>query len=79
MTRIRILAFLCKLLLAAPLAFGEPAVDAVSHVAIPVTQLDRAVSFYEALDFVREDDRAADGAAARMRLTRPPSRLLGRC
>jgi hypothetical protein len=46
MTRIRILAFLCGLLLAAPLALGEPAVDAVSHVAIPVATLDRAVSFY---------------------------------
>ena len=36
MIRIRILAFLCGLLLAAPLALGEPAVEAVSHVAIPV-------------------------------------------
>ena len=70
MIRLRILAFVCGLLLAAPLALGEPAVDAVSHVAVPVTQLDRAVSFYEALDFVREDGRAADGAAARMRLGR---------
>ncbi len=68
MIRLRILAFLCGLLLAAPLALGEPAVEAVSHVAIPVAQLDRAVSFYEALGFVREDERAAAGAIARMRL-----------
>lgn len=68
MTRIRILAFLCGLLFAAPLALGEPAVDAVSHVAIPVAMLDRAVSFYEAIGFVREDDRATSGASARMRL-----------
>jgi hypothetical protein len=43
--RIRILAFICGLILAAPLAFGEPAVEAVSHVAIPVAYLERAVSF----------------------------------
>jgi catechol 2,3-dioxygenase-like lactoylglutathione lyase family enzyme len=67
MTRIRILAFLCGLLLAVPLALGEPAVVGVSHVAIPVATLDRAVSFYEAIGFVREDDRAA---SARMRLGR---------
>ena len=56
MIRLRILAFLCGLLLAAPLALGGPAVEAVSHVAIPVAQLDRAVSFYEAIGFVQEDE-----------------------
>jgi catechol 2,3-dioxygenase-like lactoylglutathione lyase family enzyme len=66
----RILAFLCGLLLAAPLALGGPTVEGVSHVAIPVATLDRAVSFYRAIGFVREDDRAADGASARMRLGR---------
>jgi hypothetical protein len=70
MTHIRILAFLCGLLLAAPLALGEPAVDAVSHVAIPVATLDRAVSFYEAIGFVREDDRTADRPSAKMGLRR---------
>ena len=70
MIRLRILAFLCGLLLAAPLALGGPAVEAVSHVAIPVAQLDRAVSFYEALGFVREDDSAAGVGNARMRLGR---------
>ena len=69
MIRIRILAFICGLLLAAPLALGEPAVEAVSHVAIPVTQLDRAVSFYEA-SASSGGRRTADGAIARMRLGR---------
>ena len=70
MIRLRILAFLCGLLLAAPLALGGPAVEAVSHVAIPVAQLDRAVSFYEAIGFVQEDERAAGVGNARMRLGR---------
>ena len=70
MIRLRILAFFCGLLLAMPLALGGPAVEAVSHVAIPVAQLDRAVSFYEALGFVQEDDRAAGVGNARMRLGR---------
>ena len=68
MIRLRILAFLCGLLLAAPLALGGPAVEAVSHVAIPVAQLDRAVSFYEAIGFVQEDEGAAGVDDARMRL-----------
>src|SRR4051794_37794714 len=59
MIRLRILAFVFGLLLAAPLALGGQAAEAVSHVAIPVAQLDRAVSFYEALGFLREDDGAA--------------------
>jgi catechol 2,3-dioxygenase-like lactoylglutathione lyase family enzyme len=70
MIRLRILAFVCGLLLAAPLALGGPAVEAVSHVAIPVAQLDRAVSFYEAIGFVREDDRAAGVGNASLRLGR---------
>ena len=70
MIRLRILAFLCGLLLAAPLALGGPAVEAVSHVAIPVAQLDRAVSFYEALGFVREDEGAAGVGNAKLRLGR---------
>src|SRR3954447_5348049 len=70
MIRLRILAFVCGLLLAAPLALGGPAVEAVGHVAIPVAQLDRAVSFYEAIGFVREDNRAADRASASLRLGR---------
>ena len=68
MIRLRILAFLCGLLLAAPLALGGPAVEAVSHVAIPVAQLDRAVSFYEAIGFVQEDEGTAGVDNARMRL-----------
>src|SRR3954470_5853057 len=70
MIRLRILAFIGGLLLAAPLALGEPAVEAVSHIAIPVAQLDRAVPFYEALGFMREDDREAGPGEVRMHLGR---------
>ena len=59
MIRLRILASIGGLLLAAPLALGGQEVEAVSHVAIPVAQIDRAVSFYEALGFVRQDEGAA--------------------
>jgi catechol 2,3-dioxygenase-like lactoylglutathione lyase family enzyme len=70
MIRARILAFIGGLLLAAPLAFGEPAVEVVSHIAIPVAQLDHAASFYEAIGFVREDDGAATKGSASLRLGR---------
>jgi hypothetical protein len=70
MIRTRILAFVCGLLLAAQVARGEPQVTAVDHVVIPVAQLDRAASFYEAIGFIREDDRPATGDSASLLLGR---------
>jgi catechol 2,3-dioxygenase-like lactoylglutathione lyase family enzyme len=75
MIRTRILAFVCGLLLAAQVARGEPQVTGVDHVVIPVAQLDRAASFYEAIGFVREDDRTATGASASLRLGRERIKL----
>ena len=70
MIRTRILIFVCGLLLAAQVARAEPQVTAVDHVVIPVAQLDRAASFYEAIGFVREDDHAVSPVNASLLLGR---------
>jgi len=59
---IRALALIGGLLLAASLAHGAPAVDAVDHIVIPVSRLDRAVAFYTgALSFVAGEPEASSG------------------
>jgi catechol 2,3-dioxygenase-like lactoylglutathione lyase family enzyme len=59
---IRALAFIGGLLLAASLAHGAPAVDAVDRIVIPVSRLDRAVAFYTgALSFVAGEPKASSG------------------
>jgi len=59
---IRALALIGGLLLAASLAHGAPAVDAVDHIVIPVSRLDRAVAFYTgALCFVASEPEASSG------------------
>ena len=59
---IRALALISGLLLAASLAHGAPAVDAVDHIVIPVSRLDRAVAFYTAaLCFVAGEPESSSG------------------
>src|SRR6516164_648634 len=59
---IRAVAFVGTLLLAVSLAHGAPAGDAVDHIMIPVSRLDRAVAFYTgALSFVAGDPEASSG------------------
>jgi catechol 2,3-dioxygenase-like lactoylglutathione lyase family enzyme len=63
----RALAFLCGICLAAAQAYGEPAVDAVIRIVVPVSNLDRAVGFYaDALSFAPVD--AAEFAGVELRL-----------
>jgi catechol 2,3-dioxygenase-like lactoylglutathione lyase family enzyme len=63
---IRALAFLAGLLLAAPVAYGTPAADAVDRIVIPVSGLDRSVGFYTgALSFV-----AGEGGTSSERVLR---------
>ena len=58
----RALAFLCGVCLAATQAWAEPAVDAVDHIVVPVSRLDRALAFYiVALSFVAGDPEASAG------------------
>ena len=57
---IRALALIGGLLLAASLAHAAPAVDAVDHIVIPVSRLDRAVACYTgALSFVAGEPEAS--------------------
>jgi catechol 2,3-dioxygenase-like lactoylglutathione lyase family enzyme len=57
---IRAVAFVGTLLLAVSLAHGAPAADAVDHIVIPVSRLDRAVAFYTgALSFVAGEPEAS--------------------
>jgi catechol 2,3-dioxygenase-like lactoylglutathione lyase family enzyme len=59
---IRAVAFVGGLLLAASLAHGATAGDAVDHIMIPVSRLDRAVAFYTgALSFVAGKPEASSG------------------
>src|SRR6516164_8420191 len=59
---IRAVAFVGTLLLAVSLAHGAPAGDAVDHIMIPVSRLDRAVAFYTgALSFVAGKPEASSG------------------
>jgi catechol 2,3-dioxygenase-like lactoylglutathione lyase family enzyme len=56
---IRLVAFLGGLLLAAPLAFGAPPIDAVERVVIPVPHPEQAASFYVGtLNFAPVEDAA---------------------
>ena len=43
---IRAVAFVGGLLLAASFAHAAPASDAIDHILVPVSRLDRAVAFY---------------------------------
>jgi catechol 2,3-dioxygenase-like lactoylglutathione lyase family enzyme len=59
---IRAPVFIGGLLLAASLAHGAAAADGVDHIVIPVSRLDRAVSFYTgALSFVAGEPEAPSG------------------
>jgi catechol 2,3-dioxygenase-like lactoylglutathione lyase family enzyme len=63
----RALAFLCGLLFVALQAHGEPIVDAVSRIVIPVSDLDHAANFYaSALSFEAGEDGAASGVIMRL-------------
>ena len=64
---IRAVAFVGTLLLAVSLAHGAPAADAVDHIVIPVSRLDRAVAFYTgALSFVAGEPEASSGLVLRL-------------
>ena len=57
---IRAVAFAGGLLLAASFAVAAPASDAIDHIVVPVSRLDRAVAFYTgALSFVAGDPEAS--------------------
>ena len=59
---IRAVAFVGGLLLAASFAHAAPAAEAVDHIVVPVSRLDRAVAFYTgALSFVAGDPEASAG------------------
>ena len=59
---IRAVAFVGGLLLAASFALAAPSFDAVDHIVVPVSRLDRAVAFYTgALSFVAGDPEASAG------------------
>jgi catechol 2,3-dioxygenase-like lactoylglutathione lyase family enzyme len=63
----RALAFLCGIFLGTASACAEPAVDAVTRIIIPVSDLDRATSFYtNALAFARVDGAEPPGMALRL-------------
>jgi len=59
---IRAVAFVGGLLLATSFTHTAPAADAVDHVVIPVSRLDRAVAFYTgALSFLAGEPEASSG------------------
>jgi len=59
---IRVIAFLGGLLLAASLAFADPAVQSVDRIVIPVSRLNRAAGFYaDALSFAPGDPGVSSG------------------
>jgi len=59
---IRAVAFVGGLLLAASFAHAAPAADAVDHIVVPISRLDRALAFYiGALSFVAGDPEASAG------------------
>ena len=59
---IRTVVFVGGLLLAASFAHAAPAAEAVDHIVVPVSRLDRAVAFYTgALSFVADDPEASAG------------------
>jgi catechol 2,3-dioxygenase-like lactoylglutathione lyase family enzyme len=60
-------AFLAGILLGALQAHGEPVVDAVNRIVIPVSKLDRALGFYSgALSFVPIDGVESPGVVLRL-------------
>jgi catechol 2,3-dioxygenase-like lactoylglutathione lyase family enzyme len=64
---IRAFAFLVVLLLAAPLASADPAVQSVDRIVIPVSQVDRAAGFYaDALSFIPGDPGVSSGLVLRL-------------
>jgi catechol 2,3-dioxygenase-like lactoylglutathione lyase family enzyme len=64
---IRAVAFVGGLLLAASFAHAAPASDAIDHIVVPVSRLDRAVAFYTgALSFVAGDPEASAGLVLRL-------------
>ena len=63
----RVLAFLSGLLIGALQAHAEPAVDAITRIVVPVSNLNRAVGFYtEALSFAPIDAGELPGVALRL-------------
>jgi catechol 2,3-dioxygenase-like lactoylglutathione lyase family enzyme len=63
----RAVAFLLGVCLAAAQAYAAPQVDAVIHIVIPVSDLDRAAGFYtRALSFAPMDDAEPPGMALRL-------------
>jgi catechol 2,3-dioxygenase-like lactoylglutathione lyase family enzyme len=64
---IRGLAFLCGVLLAAPLAWADPTVQSVDRIIIPVSQLARAVGFYtDAMSFTPDESNVTSGLVLRL-------------
>ena len=63
----RVLAFLCGVCIAAAQACGDPKVDAVDRIIIPVSDLARASGFYtDALSFTSSDTTETRGTALRL-------------
>ena len=63
----RVLAFLCGVCIAAAQAYGDPKVDAVDRIIIPVSDLARASGFYTgALSFTPSDTTETRGTALRL-------------
>src|SRR5260370_17052260 len=63
----RVLAFLSGLLIGALQVHAEPAVDAITRIVVPVSNLNRAGGFYtEALSFAPIDAGELPGVALRL-------------